>query len=332
MAPRDPEEHPRAATPLELLFDLCFVVAIAQLAAALHHAIAAGHAAEGVRGFVMVFLAIWWAWMGFTWFASAFDTDDAPYRLKVLVQMAGVLVLAAGVKRAFEEGDFTLITMGYVIMRIGLVALWVRAGRSDASVRGTAFRYAGGIVVLQVFWIGLLRVPANLWIYGWGVLILCELLVPLWAESAAESPWHPHHISERYGLLTIIVIGESVLASTLAIQSAVDLGTIPGRLVQVIISAPVILFAMWWLYFSQPGHEVIGTMRRASSPGPSDTRGDLPLQRMVHPDPAPAERRGLREDISAGHSRRTGNPLDFNAHHGGGRNSRFGHRPRGLVR
>lgn len=263
MMSRDPDEHPRAATPLELLFDLCFVVAIAQLASALHHAVASGHAAEGARGFVIVFLAIWWAWMGFTWFASAFDTDDAPYRLKVLVQMAGVLVLAAGVKRAFEEGDFTLITLGYVVMRIGLVALWVRAGRSDASIRGAAYRYAIGIVILQIFWIGLLRVPANLWIYGWTVLILCELLVPLWAESAARSTWHPHHISERYGLLTIIVIGESVLASTLAIQSAVELGAMPGRLVQVIVSAPVILFAMWWLYFSQPGHAVLSTMRRA---------------------------------------------------------------------
>ena len=263
MAPRDPREHPRTATPLELLFDLCFVVAIAQLAAALHHAIAADHAMEGARGFLMVFLAIWWAWMGFTWFASAFDTDDAPYRLKVLVQMAGILVLAAGVERAFEEGDFTLITLGYVIMRIGLVALWVRAGRSDSSVRATAYRYAVGIVVLQVFWVGLLRVPADLWIYGWAVLIACELLVPLWAERAANSPWHPHHISERYGLLTIIVIGESVLASTLAIQSAVDLGAMPGSLVQVIVSAPVILFAMWWLYFSQPGHAALGTMRRA---------------------------------------------------------------------
>jgi low temperature requirement protein LtrA len=263
MTPRDPQEHPRAATPLELLFDLCFVVAIAQLAAALHHAIAADHAMEGVGGFVMVFLAIWWAWMGFTWFASAFDTDDAPYRLKVLVQMAGVLVLASGVERAFEEGDYTVMTLGYVIMRIGLVALWVRAGKSHASVRATAYRYAVGIVVLQAFWIGLLGVPANLWLYGWAVLIVGELLVPLWAESAANTSWHPHHISERYGLLTIIVIGESVLASTLAIESAIDLGTMPGSLVQVIVSAPGILFAMWWLYFSQPGHAALGTMRRA---------------------------------------------------------------------
>jgi len=211
----------------------------------------------------MVFLAIWWAWMGHTWFASAFDTDDTPYRLKVLLQMIGVLVLAAGVERAFEHQDFGLITLGYVIMRVGLVAGWLRAARADTAVRRTARRYALGIALLQVFWIGLLAVPAHLWIYGWGVLIVLELLVPWWAEGAGNTPWHPHHISERYGLLTIIVIGESVLASTLAIQSAVDFGSLPASLLQVIVSAPIILFAMWWLYFSQPGHAVLSSSRRA---------------------------------------------------------------------
>ena len=105
MSARDPAESHRAATPLELLYDLCFVVAIAQAAASLHHAMAEGHAAQGLLGFMLVFFAIWWAWMGFAWFASAFDTDDVPYRLKVLVQIVGVLVLAAGVKRAFEHQE-----------------------------------------------------------------------------------------------------------------------------------------------------------------------------------------------------------------------------------
>ncbi len=97
----------------------------------------------------MVFMAIWWAWMGFTWFASSFDTDDAAYRLKVLVQMIGVLVLAAGVSRAFNNQDFRLITIGYAIMRVGLVAQWLRAARADVAVRKEALRYAIGISVLQ---------------------------------------------------------------------------------------------------------------------------------------------------------------------------------------
>src|SRR3954463_3173650 len=83
-------EH-RGATPLELLFDLTFVVAVAQVAAELAHGIADDKVADSLLGFVMVFFAIWWAWMNFTWFASAYDTDDVPYRLLTLVQMAGVL-------------------------------------------------------------------------------------------------------------------------------------------------------------------------------------------------------------------------------------------------
>ena len=130
MQARNPHEGHRAATPLELLYDLVFVVAIAQAAAALHHAIANGHALHGVLGFAAVFATIWWAWMGFTWFASAFDNDDALYRIKVFIQMCGVTVLAAGVPAAFEEFDYRLVTYGYTLMRVGLVAQWFRAAKS----------------------------------------------------------------------------------------------------------------------------------------------------------------------------------------------------------
>src|SRR5690242_4679178 len=81
MTARDRDEEHRASTPLELFFDLCFVVAVAQAGGRLVHAIADGHAAHGVAGYLMVFFAIWWAWMNFSWFASAYDTDDVPYRI-----------------------------------------------------------------------------------------------------------------------------------------------------------------------------------------------------------------------------------------------------------
>ncbi|MER6793063.1 low temperature requirement protein A, partial [Amycolatopsis mediterranei] len=126
MRSRDRGEDHRVATPLELLFDLCFVVAVGQAAAALHHALAEGHAAHGVSSFAMVFFAIWWGWLNFSWFASAFDTDDVPYRLATLVQIAGGLTIAAGVSSAFE-GDFRVIVAGYVLMRLALVGQWLRA-------------------------------------------------------------------------------------------------------------------------------------------------------------------------------------------------------------
>jgi low temperature requirement protein LtrA len=94
-------EQQRASTPLELLFDLVFVIAVSKAANALHHGISAGHAAEATVSFAMLFFAIWWAWMNFTWFASAYDTDDVPYRLTVFVQFTGALIIAAGVAQAF---------------------------------------------------------------------------------------------------------------------------------------------------------------------------------------------------------------------------------------
>ena len=97
MVARPTDEEHRSATVLELFFDLCFVVAVAQAAAGLHHALSARHVADGVVDYLLVFFAIWWAWMNFTWFASAYDTDDVAYRLTTLVQITGALVFAAGV-------------------------------------------------------------------------------------------------------------------------------------------------------------------------------------------------------------------------------------------
>src|SRR5215831_18742314 len=109
MVSRDADEAHRAATPLELLFDLCFVVGVSQAAGRLHHALADGQYAHGIGHYLMVFFATWWAWVNFTWFASAYDNDDVPYRVAALVQIAGVLVIAAGVPRAFDHADFAVV-------------------------------------------------------------------------------------------------------------------------------------------------------------------------------------------------------------------------------
>src|SRR5690606_30107873 len=121
MRGRDPRQEHRAATPLELFFDLTFVVAVSQAASQLHHALAEDHVGSGLAAYAAVFFAFWWAWMNFTWFPSAYDTDDVPYRLLTLLQMAGVLVVASGVPAVFENGDFTLVVIGYVVMRLAMV-------------------------------------------------------------------------------------------------------------------------------------------------------------------------------------------------------------------
>src|SRR5215216_2266482 len=138
MTARSADEPHRASSQLELLFDLTFVVAIASITAQLAHRIAEGHALQGLAPFLQVFFAIWWAWMNFTWFGSAYDTDDVAYRVLTAVQMVGVLVLAAGVPAAFDDNDYRAVTLGYLVMRIGLVSQWLRAAIEDPSSRGTA--------------------------------------------------------------------------------------------------------------------------------------------------------------------------------------------------
>ena len=262
MTARKTDEAHRASSPLELLFDLVFVAAIAQVAAQLAHAIADGHALETLGPYLMVFFAIWWAWMNFTWFASAYDTDDVPYRALVLVQMAGVLILAAGVPSAFSgvDGGYTAVTIGYLVMRVGLVALWLRAGIQHPEGRATAFRYAGAITVVQVFWLLRLLLPDGgpWWVFV--IIAAADLSVPLWAERTGHTAWHPHHIAERYGLFTIIVLGESVLASTVGVQDALDGGGLSADLIVIALAGLVLLFVLWWLYFSEPAGD--GLTRR----------------------------------------------------------------------
>ncbi|WP_433272862.1 low temperature requirement protein A [Actinosynnema sp. CS-041913] len=259
-ARRSDEEH-RAATPLELLFDLCFVVAVASAAASLHHALAEGHLGHGVAGYLSVFFAIWWAWLNFTWFASAYDTDDVPYRLTTLVQIAGVLVVAAGVQRAFDRADFTIITVGYVIMRLTMVGQWLRASRTDPERRACALRYALGITVVQIGWVARLWLPDSAFWVGFLVLVAAELAVPAWAERVGRTTWHPHHIAERYGLFTLIVLGESILAATGAVSSALDGGHSAGALISLAVAGLVIVFSLWWLYFDHPAQELLISLR-----------------------------------------------------------------------
>jgi low temperature requirement protein LtrA len=265
MTGRNIDEEHRASTNLELLFDLTFVVAISQIARQLATAVAEGHFHTGLQGYLMVFFAIWWAWMNFTWFASAFDTDDVPYRLLTLLQMAGVLVLAAGVPNAFEGNDFAAITVGYLIMRVAMILQWLRAAQGDAGTRVTCFRYAAGILVVQVGWVlRLLLVPHTA--TGWTFLALAaaELVVPLWAERTGVTNWHSGHISERYGLFTIIILGECVAQTSAAVQSAFTDHGVSPRLVTTAVAGLVLLFGIWWIYFAKPVEEHLRTRRERS--------------------------------------------------------------------
>jgi low temperature requirement protein LtrA len=270
MSARDLNEAHRVASPLELLFDLTFVVAISQVAEELAKGIQSGHALAGIIPFVMVFFAIWWAWLNFTWFASAYDSDDVLYRLLVLVQMGGALVLAAGVPAAFEHQNFLTITLGYFIMRVGLVSLWVRAAIENPDGRTTAIRYAAGVTAIQLLWLSRLLLPTDRGDQWWTVylaffvLVTLEGLVPYWAERTGMTTWHPHHIAERYGLFAIILLGETIAVLAVGDGQVVSAGDRVAPLIAGGISALVLIFGLWWLYFLQPAGDGLAANREGS--------------------------------------------------------------------
>ena len=139
----------------------------------------------------MVFFVIWWAWMNFTWFATAFDNDDWLYRVTTIVQMAGVLVLVAGVPTAFAHLDFTMVTFGYVVMRVAMVTQWIRVAHSVPEYRATALRYASGVSLVQVLWLARLLLPTAFGLPSFLLLALAEIMVPIWANGIATIPSMP---------------------------------------------------------------------------------------------------------------------------------------------
>ncbi len=184
MPPRDPNAPHRAATELELFFDLVAVIAIAAVTAAYHHAISAGHGLEMLPNFALMIAAVWWVWMNYTWFASAYDNDDGLTRVLTIVIMTGYLLYAAGASHIFETLDFKYGVAGWVVMRLGMMALWLRAGRNTPGHRRTAMRYFWGIGFAQLLWVllYLFATGNSAAFFGFGALIFAiEILVPVYA-------------------------------------------------------------------------------------------------------------------------------------------------------
>jgi len=194
--------------------------------------------------------------MGFTWFASAFDTDDVLYKISIFIQILGALVLAAGIEQASTSLDFTLGLIGYIIMRFSLILLWFRVARNSEKDRSSAFRYIGGITLCQIGWVlHIIFVPAEYFIAGFVGLFICELFVPFYAQKKANTTFHLHHIIERYGLLTIIVLGECFLASVVGVRALFE--HFSWELLSALSAGFLITLMMWWMYFEHANHKIM---------------------------------------------------------------------------
>ena len=270
MSGRDPDEEHRSATPLELLYDLTFVVAFGIAAEQFAHLLVVGHLASGLIAFSFAVFGICWAWINFSWFASAYDTDDWAFRLATMVQMVGVIILALGLPPVFHSIDAgepinnRVAVSGYVVMRVAMLFLWLRAARQDPSRRRACQTYALTIGIAQAGWVLLLmtQMPATTFFIVAAPLILIELAGPVIAERGkGGTPWHAGHIAERYGLLTIITLGESVIGTVASLSAVVDSEGWSTDAALVAVAGIGLTFGLWWMYFIIPSAQVLRVHR-----------------------------------------------------------------------
>jgi low temperature requirement protein LtrA len=273
MTGRDPYELHRVATPLELLFDLTFVVAFGIAASEFARLLAENHVGAGLAGFAFATFAVCWAWINFSWFASAFDTDDWVYRLTTMLQMVGVIVLALGIPPMYasiEEGEHVenqVMVAGYVVMRIAMVFQWLRAARQDPQRRAACLTYAATITVAQLGWVGVIIAHTSVRMTFVLVLIMTavEFTGPWLAEKRrGGTPWHAHHIAERYGLLAIIALGEGVVGTVASLSAVVGEQGWTVDAVLVAVAGTGLTFGMWWTYFTVPAAELLHAHRERS--------------------------------------------------------------------
>lgn len=273
MAGRDPHEPGRVATPLELLFDLTFVVAFSVAASEFAHLLAASHVVAGLAAFFFAMFAVCWAWINFSWFASAYDTDDWVYRLTTMLQMVGVLILALGLPQMYasiEHGghvDNAVVVAGYVVMRVAMVAQWLRAATQDPPRRQACLTYALWITIAQLGWIVAIFVHTSIPVTAVIVvaLVLVEVLGPVAAEGRqGGTPWHAHHIAERYGLFTIIALGEGVVGTVASLTAVVGQQGWSVEAVFVAVAGAGLTFGMWWTYFVLPQADILHARRERS--------------------------------------------------------------------
>jgi low temperature requirement protein LtrA len=273
MSGRDPDETHRVATPLELLFDLTFVIGFGIAASEFAHQLAEDHVGTGLASFAFATFSICWAWINFSWFASAYDTDDWVYRLTTMLQMVGVIILSLGLPAMYAsmaEGDHVdnrVMVAGYVVMRIALVAQWFRAAKQDPQRRAACLTYATVVTIAQVGWIIMIVVTTSVvTTFAWAaVLVAFEMFGPWLAERRmGGTPWHAHHIAERYSLLTIIALGEGVVGTVASLSAVVSAQGWSVAAVLVAVAGTGLTFGMWWVYFIVPQSQLLHARRELS--------------------------------------------------------------------
>jgi low temperature requirement protein LtrA len=225
-------------TPLELFFDLVFVLALTQCTALM----AANPTWTGLAQGILVLGVLWWAWVGYSWLTSVVDPEEGAVRIVMFGAMAALLVSALCVPDAFGD-DGLLFACAYGVVRAMHIALYLIAARDDPDLRRSILGLAGGTAL----GVSLLFVAASTdgWLQGglWALALVLDMGEPFVFGSEG---WKlvPHHFAERHGLIIIIALGESIVAIGVGSEIGVDAGVVVAATLGIAIAA-----ALWWLYF-----------------------------------------------------------------------------------
>jgi low temperature requirement protein LtrA len=235
----------RSVSWLELFYDLVYVGTLIQIGNFLSDNTNIG----GFGQFVVLMIVIWWAWTGETFYQNRFVSDDLLHRCLVFLQMFAIATLGISVSQAFGP-LYVQFTLAYVIVRLLLVVMYARSMRSHPESRALSWGYVTGFGLGALIWLASLLLPADLHWVGWLVGIAVELSVPLlpgMRRLQAQHTFDEHHLKERFGIFTLIVLGEAFIKVLDDAQ-----GSVIG-LPELAFSTfgLIVMYTLWWLYFSE---------------------------------------------------------------------------------
>lgn len=235
------EEGERSATWLELFYDLVFVAVVAALGIRL----LADSSPMGWLSYAAYFVLVWWLWASHTFYADRFDTDDLVYRMLAATQMVTLVLLAASVSTE-SSGSTAVFAAMYAAARIILLVLYARVYRHVDEAKTLVRGYLIGFGAAALLWLVSIVVPEPARFWLWGIAFAIDVATPfIMRKDQASVPLDVSHLPERFGLFTILVLGETIVAVT------VGLGHVEWQVATVITGVLGILLAsgIWWIHF-----------------------------------------------------------------------------------
>lgn len=235
-APRE-----RHATWLELFYDLVFVAVISQLASNLNRS----YTSIGLLRFVLLFVPVWWAWIGQTFYLTRFDSNDVGHRLFAMAQIITVAFMAVNIPEALGATSIGF-ALSYAAGRFVLIGEYMRAALAIPVARPLIIRYMIGFGLAATLWVASTFIPIPYRFYIWAVALFVDFFEPLAAiPYQLQFPPHMTHAPERFGLFTIIVLGEAIFSVITGLQATMlTFASGVAGLMGLIIA-----FTFWWAYF-----------------------------------------------------------------------------------